>query len=239
MTAVTTRDDALAGALCVGLPLVNTVVAAHPWHRRHYVPANLAATAGLLALARALGYRPAELGLSRDALRDGARAGGMLAGALAAALGAALANPRTRPLLRDARIAELTLPEVAAHATVRIPLGTAVFEETAYRGVLLAALGRRLPPARAALVGSAAFGISHVRPAWEANRRNDRGTAAGEVLGTVAGTAAAGLLFCRLRTRTGSLAAPVTVHAAANSLALLAAAVVARWGSNRAGAGCV
>lgn len=231
--AVTERDadELLAGALCLGLPLVNTVVAALPWHREHYAAANLALTAGLLGAARTRGLDAGELGLSRAALPDGLRAGGAIAAALAAALGAGLASGRTRTLLHDARVAELTLPEVVTQAAVRIPVGTALFEETAYRGVLLAVLRRRLPGRRAALVGSAVFGLSHVRPALEANRLNGRGSPAAEVLGTVAATGLAGLGLAWLRERTGSLAAPLVVHAAANSLATVAAAAAARLGA--------
>ncbi len=231
----------MAGALVVGLPLFNTVVAAQPWHRRHYVAINLATTVGLLAAARACGLGADELGLSRESLRDGARVGTAVGAGLTALLAGALSAPRTRPLLRDARIAELTLPEVAAQAAVRVPVGTALFEETAYRGVLLAVLARLLAAPRPVLLDCAVFGISHVRPALEANRVNGRGSPAREVLGTVAGTGLAGLLLCRLRVRSGSLVAPLLVHATANSLATIAAAVAARVGTapNRPGPGSV
>ncbi|HSR25371.1 MAG TPA: CPBP family intramembrane glutamic endopeptidase [Candidatus Eisenbacteria bacterium] len=230
VTNVTTQGDdtLIAGALTLGLPLFNTVVAAQPWHGRHYVAINLAATAGLLGLARARGLSTDELGLSRSSLANGVRAGAGIAALLTAALGAALTTPRSRSLLHDARVAELTLPEVAAHAAIRIPVGTALFEETAYRGVLLAVLARQMPARRAVLVDSAAFGLSHVRPALEANRVNRRGTALREVLATVLGTAVVGVGLSRLRARTGSLVAPVIVHAAANSLATVAAAIAAR-----------
>lgn len=227
---MTTRgaENGVAGALTLGLPLFNTVVAAQPWHRRHYVAVNLAATAGLLGVARARGLSADELGLSRSTLAKGVRAGASIAALLTAVLGAALTTPRFRTVLRDARVAELTLPEVAARAVVRIPVGTALFEETAYRGVLLAVLARQMPAHRAVVVESTAFGLSHVRPALEANVVNRRGNPLREVLATVLGTAVVGVGFSRLRAMTGSLAAPVIVHAVANSLATVAAAAAAR-----------
>lgn len=230
ITSVTTHgaDNQLAGALTLGLPLFNTVMAAQPWYRRHYVAINLAATAGLLGLARARGLSADELGLSRSTLPRGVRAGVGIAALLTTALGAALTTPQCRTLLHDARVAELTLREVAAQAAIRIPIGTALFEETAYRGVLLAVLARQMPTHRAVLVDSTTFGLSHVRPALEANRMNRRGKPLREVLATVLGAAFVGVGFSQMRARTGSLAAPMIVHAAANSLAMVASAAATR-----------
>jgi membrane protease YdiL (CAAX protease family) len=138
--------------------------------------------------------------------------------------------PVLRPLLGDARVAGLGAGELAGQVLVRIPLGTVLWEEVAFRGVLLAALGR-LRSLRGATGASAVlFGLWHVRPALGALAAND--LAAGPLARTGAvvlaclGTAAAGVLFAELRLRSGSLLAPALLHLAMNCLGVLAAAAV-------------
>jgi len=50
------------------------------------------------------------------------------------------------------------------------------------------------------------------------------------VLGSVAVTFVAGLAFCWLRLRSGSLLAPIMAHVATNGLALIVAWFVVHWG---------
>ena len=57
-----------------------------------------------------------------------------------------LAVPDVRPLLHDGRVAGADGGAIAYQVLIRIPLGTVLWEETAFRGVLLAALLRVLPP---------------------------------------------------------------------------------------------
>ncbi len=195
-----------------------------------YVPVNLAAAAALVAGARGLGLSWHELGLERRTVPAGLRLGGVVALVVAAGLALALAVPALHALFDDARVAGAGWGLVAYRALVRIPLGTALLEEVAFRGVLLAAW-RRVAGTWPAVVGSSAvFGLWHVRPTLELLAANDvaQGTlAAGSVVtAAVALTAAAGVVFCWLRLRSGSLAAPLVAHAALNSLALVAAFVV-------------
>ena len=205
----------------------NLVVALLPagW----YVAANLAAAAVLLAAARGLGLSWRELGLAREHLAAGARWGGAALALVAAGYLLLLAVPATRPLLADARVAGLDAGAVAYRALVRIPLGTVLWEEVAFRGVLLAALARVLPLRSAVAASAAAFGVWHARPTAQALAVNGLvdgilDTALGVLLGC-AFTAAAGVLFAWLRLRSGSLVAPALFHVATNSLGLLAAAV--------------
>ena len=111
--------------------------------------------------------------------------------------------------------------------TVRIPAGTVLWEEAAFRGVLQASLRRVLPGPAAIAVTSAVFGLGHVRPTADALRINQLApggrAAAGPVAAAVAATAVAGLLLSGLRERSGSLAAPVLLHLSANCGAALAA----------------
>jgi membrane protease YdiL (CAAX protease family) len=209
----------------------NLVVTRLPGYPASYVAANLGAAAVLLAAARWAGLTWDELGLARRTLPAGLRWGGACAGAVAAGLAVAVAVPALRPLLTDARVEALDGGELAYQVLVRVPFGTVLWEEVAFRGVLFAALVRLVPLSWAAVASSAVFGIWHVRPTLAALEANDVvGGAAvpAAVLLACAGTAAAGILFTWLRVRSGSLLAPVLLHLATNSLGTVAAAAAIR-----------
>ena len=95
--------------------------------------------------------------------------------------------------------------------------------------MLQAALRRVLAEPAATAVGSAVFGLWHIRPTAEALAVNrlaaGRGARITAVTAVAAGTAGAGALLSRLRERSGSLAAPVLLHLAANCAAPLASAL--------------
>jgi Type II CAAX prenyl endopeptidase Rce1-like len=133
-----------------------------------------------------------------------------------------------------ARTADLGGRQLAYQALARIPVGTVAWEETAFRGVPQAALGRVLAEPAATAAASAVFGIWHIRPTAEALAVNqlaaDRGAQITAVTVTSAGTAAAGALLSLLRERSGSLAAPVLLHLAANGAALLASSLARTLG---------
>ena len=221
------RDAAFAATWSAALTAYNNLAGRQHWHRRWYPLANLGATGAALAAAAASGLTAADLGLGRGQLGAGLRCGAAPSGALATAWVILAGVPATRPALADQRITGLTWPEVAYQVTVRIPAGTVLWEEVAFRGVLQAALRRILPRPAAMAVTSGVFGLWHVRPTVEALRVNElaasRRAAAGPVAAAVAGTAAAGLLLSWLRERSGSLAAPVLLHLSANCGAALAA----------------
>jgi uncharacterized protein len=221
------RDAAFAATWSAALVAYNNLAGRQRWHQRWYPLANLAAAGAGLAAAAASGLTAADLGLGRERLGAGLRCGAAPSGALAAAWVTLTAVPATRPVLADQRITGLTWPQVAYQVTVRIPAGTVLWEEVAFRGVLQAALYRVLPRPAALAVTSGVFGLWHVRPTVEALRINQlaasRRAAVGSVAATVAGTAAAGLLLSWLRERSGSLAAPVLLHLSANCGAALAA----------------
>ena len=207
-------------------PMVNRVIPP-AW----YVPANLAVAAGLVAVARLAGATPTELGLRRDRARAGLRLGLMAAGFVAAGILVGLAIPGIRPFFADERLAGVSAAGLAYQAVVRIPLGTVVLEEVAFRGVLLGLFG----PGRAGVaISSALFGLWHILPTLDALAANDlAGSAAARtaaVVGAVALTGVEGVIFCALRLRSGSLVAPAVVHVATNSLGALAAGTVLHAG---------
>lgn len=142
----------------------------------------------------------------------------------------AAAVPATNGFLHDSR-AHITGGRLLYELGVSIVLLTAIPEELAFRGVLLGSALRLWGRWRASLVTSALFGLWHIAPTLHTMSDNHvfKGaavTVAGQVLlvlGAIAVTFAAGLVFCWLRLRSGSLIAPVMAHVATNGLALTVA----------------
>lgn len=195
-----------------------------------YVPINLLATIALLWLARAIRLTTGELGLQREGVPAGMKwgiAAGLVVGVVLV-LGAAI--PATRPLFDDARTSGIGIGLVAYRALIRIPLGTVLLEEVAFRSVLLAAWRRAASLPSAVIGSSVVFGLWHIRPAIDLLAANDIAADGPArvfaVLGAVAATFVAGIAFCWLRIKSGSLLAPVLAHTAANSLATVLAYLV-------------
>jgi membrane protease YdiL (CAAX protease family) len=224
------RDTGFAVASCAALLAYNGVIGGQPWHRRWYAAVNAGAAGAALAAAAASGLTAADLGLGRGTWRPG-RLGSGLPAATAAGWLVAGAVPATRPLLNDKRIASLDGRGLVYQVAFRIPVGTVLWEEIAFRGVLQAALRRVMPEPAAIAVTSGVFGVWHIRPTAAALRVNglagDRGQARARVAAGVAASAAAGVLFSWLRARSGSLAAPVLLHLATNCVGLMVAWTVA------------
>ncbi len=215
---VESADAVVAAATALALVVWNNLVAARGWHNRHYVSGNLTATAALLAVARLRGVRARELGLSWDRAAAGARLGAALSGVVMVGFAAAALSPNHRRWLRDARVAEMSGRTVAYQAAVQVPLGTVLWEETAFRGVLPALLQRVMALRRARAANSVLFGLWHVRPTLDALRLNSvpsgglHGWAA--VVGAVVAAALADIFLSGLQRTTGSLLAPALVHIA-------------------------
>ena len=227
------QDIRFAVAASAVLAAYNNVTGLNSGHERWYVRLNVGATGAALAAATLSGLTPADLGLGRGRWLPGRLGCGLAAGAGAAWLLIA-AVPATRPLLGDQRAAGLDGRDVAYQALIRIPVGTALWEETAFRGVLQAALRRVLSDTAAVAVTSGVFGIWHIRPTLQALHANglagDRRRAIVGVGTAVTATAASGVLLSWLRARSGRLADTVLLHAAVNSGGLLAAHAVASLG---------
>ena len=195
---------AATNAIAVVLVVVVHNLLTNLWAKdRWYVPANLA-TAGVLV---ALGGGVPVAGRPLD---------GIAAGSMILAAGGLLAvAPATRPLLSDRRMEGVDARGTAWRALVRIPLGTVVLEEVAFRGVL--------PTLLSPLASCALFGLWHVLPAGRTLETNGLPRSAAALLGAVAVTGLVGGVLWELRQATGGLLAPALVHAAANSGATVAA----------------
>lgn len=203
-----------------------------------YVVICVAATAVLLLIARWDGLTLADLGLDAAAVRRGLRWAPVLVGVVLLVLVLLLAVPAGREAFRDARAVDLSVGRLVWVTLVRVPFGTVLLEETAFRGVLWAMIRRRHGTAWATAVSSSLFGLWHLMPSRGINRSN---AAVASVFGdgpagvaptvalAIAATAVAGVVLCELRRRSGSLLAPMALHWAVNSLGYAFAWAAARW----------
>lgn len=201
--------------------------------RYEWVPVSLL-TGALVLIAWAAGATRADLGLGRADRRAGLRYGAAAAGIVLLALVLAAAIPATNGFLHDSR-AQISGGRLLYELAVPILLLTAVPEEFAFRGVLLGSALRLWGPWRASLITSVLFGLWHIAPTL--HTMSDNAAVAGAsaslagqvlvVLGSVAVTFLAGLVFCWLRLRSRSLIAPVMAHVATNGLALTVAWLIA------------
>jgi membrane protease YdiL (CAAX protease family) len=225
----------IAVAVTVVLLVVVNVVDVRVAHASLVVGPVCAAV--LLGLARLAGLSWQELGLGPGTWRRGMKWAGAIIGIVAVVLAAGAALPLTRDAFRDSRY-HLDLGQALLTAFVLIPIGTVLLEEVAFRGVLWGLLRRIGGTAMATGVSSALFGLWHILPSLGLATDNEAiGSAVGQgrsaqviaVLGTVAFTAASGVVFCELRRRSGSLLAPAGLHWAVNGLSVLASAAVWAW----------
>jgi uncharacterized protein len=189
-----------------------------------YVPWNLAVAGVVLLIGRQV-VTNAEAGFKR--WRRGLAWGLTIVALTTAVLLAAVAMPAFHDLYRDRRV-HGGLWTWFYQAVVRIPLGTAVLEETAFRGVLPAVFAKRFGLLRSCVLASSLFGLWHVLPALSLNKVNPTmtklfGTGAGGVTAAVVfavvGTLVAGLWLCWLRYRSGSVLTTMLAHVASNSVA--------------------
>jgi uncharacterized protein len=197
-------------------------------HGATYVSVNLAVGVVLGAIALwLLRSNPRELGIEGNSARVAARTGLATMVLVAPLFVLALFEPSAQ-LIADERVAGLSAAQVAFQALVRIPLGTALFEEFAFRGVLFGVFSRR-GFLFGAIGSSVPFGLWHIRPLVEVIDANAPGAHAALVgVLVVAGvvvTALAGLVFCWLRTKGSGILAPTVLHAGVNSLSLVASAI--------------
>ena len=216
---------ALAALAMYANVIVNEVLKP-PW----YVPFN----AGVLGIALVVAYRGGTtwtaMGMRADRVRRGIIIGGIIAVAIVALIAVAVAIPSARDAFKDQRIVEGSVGLSLYHALFRVPIGTAVYEEVLFRGIIFGMLARRASVLSAAVWSSVLFGIWHLLPAIDAIESNPIGDALGgswePVVAAVVSTFIAGILFVWIRLYAGSIVAPILVHVASNSMAILASTFV-------------
>lgn len=190
----------------------------------------LVAAAALLALGRGSGLSWAELGLTaKSAPRGLAWALGSLLVVVAVYL--VLVLTPLNVVLEDSRFDD-GWTHALLQAFVIVPLGTVLWEEIGFRGVLWAQIRRKASPGRATAASSLLFGLWHAAPALRFAETNQAAAEAvdgnwlviGTVAATIAVTTVAGILLCEVRRRSDSLLAPIGLHWAVNGVGVLAVA---------------
>lgn len=174
----------------------------------------------------------ADVGLSRAFLARGAVWALTAIALVAACYVVAAVLPLTRGLFADQRTANLTAGELVFRMCVKVPLGTVLLEEFAFRGVLYGLIRRDHGTVWATAVSSMLFGLWHILPSAYLATQKPALTAlfgrspTGAIVADAAAvifTALAGVLLCELRRRSSSLLAPIGLHWATNALGYLAA----------------
>ncbi len=188
-------------------------------------------TAALLLLLLFLaGGTWADAGLDRAGWARGARWAAALIGLVAAVYLAGALFPPTQELFSDRRTEGDSAGTVAFVVLVRLPLGTVLLEEIAFRGVLYGLLRKEWDVTVATAGSSLLFGLWHILPSLHLGENKPAlGSVFGQSvlgvvvveLGTVLFTGLAGVLLCELRRRSGSLLAPAGLHWATNALGIV------------------
>ncbi len=221
----------VVGALVTSVLVVVNLLT-NLWARKHYLLISLWATGVMLAIAWLAGLSWASLGLSLRGteLKSGLIWSAALGGIVLLGYLIAAALPWTRKGFQDARTADMGVGRVIYHSMLRIPIGTALMEEVAFRGVLLAAFTGTWGVIWGVTASSLLFGVWHVLPALEFHEASATTDRLGNswrgklttVLGQVVGTGVAGVGFCLVRIWSGSLLPSIALHASLNALGFAA-----------------
>ena len=209
--------------------IISNEVLADIWH----IPFQLGILGLALLVARRAGTTWTSMGLRPDRIRRGLIVGGTVIGVIAIgviiAVVAATFIPDLRDLFEREDIVNGSIGWVLFQALIRIPLATALYEEVLFRGIVFGMFARRYSPLVAAVVTSLLFGFWHILPTLEMSPIGDTGTYFGlatTVIGSVVGTAIAGLGFLLVRLYANSTYASVLAHIGTNSVAMLGALFV-------------
>lgn len=198
-----------------------------------YVPWNVLVTGVIVLLAVAVA--PDEM-MGFTAWKRGAAWGTVLAVLTLGLLLLAITMPVFNELYHDRRVASAT--DTWLYQTfLRIPFGTVLLEEVAFRGVLQGLFILRWGALRGSVAASLCFGLWHVLPALTLNEVNPVATRVfGSGVGgitvavvfAVVSTAVAGMWWSWIRLRSGSVLATMMAHVASNSGAYTIAWLVAK-----------
>jgi uncharacterized protein len=189
-----------------------------------YPVSGAVTAAALILLARIAGLAPAAVGLDRRYFRRAALTGLIGFAVILAGFGVAMAVPSLRTLLHDGRLGSPGFGQLLWLALVRIPAGTVLLEEIAFRGVLPALLGAGERWRWGPVLGAAGlFGLWHLLPslALEQNAAV-HASFGGLPLAVVAllamlAAAGAGVVLHWWRHTGRGLFAPMMIHFATNS----------------------
>ena len=129
--------------LTVAVLIVSNVVSNRLLPSWAYVPWNATVALLLIVLARRVDHLlRIDLGIAN--VGHGLKIGMLLMAAVLTVYLVSWAMPATHGLFKDRRVGERSQAAMLYEVFIRIPLGTVLLEEVAFRGVLLGQLGSRL-----------------------------------------------------------------------------------------------
>lgn len=212
----------------VWLAVTVVVLATYDVLRRLVIPdgahfvTNTAMIGVVAALAVGARATRRELGLERERVRSGLRLGGLVLAAVMMTV-VCVTAVSDDPLGLGAGRTDLS-SALLFQVFVEIPIATVVFEELAFRGLVVALLERICAPRAAVAWSALLFGLWHLGPAWPGADI----AGIGRAIGIVGATAIAGVVLHLLKRRSGSLVAPMIAHWATNGAALAIVWLMAR-----------
>jgi len=216
------RDPAPRSALLLSVLLVlygNLTSLFEAQRREEFLLySNLGLLSLLLLWARRAGFALAELGLVGAQARASALWGIALGLVLALPPVAfmALAPLVTGEPVQAGEINDLSGSDMAFRLAFRIPVGTALFEEVAFRGLLYASWLRATDLRRTVLGTGVVFALWHVVITFKSVMESEVVEAAPLIalgyLASLLGLFVGGAAFALLRWRTGGVAAPFFFH---------------------------
>lgn len=203
-----------------------------PWA---YVPWNFSVAVVLVLIAARGGAGPVAVGLGIRHWHRPVGIGLLLAAGTACLFGLVMVIPATREAFFDSRVAGSGVAGMLYQVFVRIPLGTVVLEEVAFRGVLPALMGAS-PAIRwrwgPVLGASFLFGLWHILPSLGIATGNQAVADAfggDQLLTTLLAIGAmvlAGILLCALARLGKGIKTTMLLHWATNALGFVAAWIV-------------
>jgi len=205
-----------------------------PWA---YIPWNFSMALLLRFVAHRAGAGPVAVGLGIRHWHRPVGVGLLLAASTALIFALGMLIPGIKQAFVDNRAASSSAWTMLYQVLIRIPLGTVVIEEVAFRGVLPALMGAS-PAIRwrwgPVLGASVLFGLWHILPSMGINTGNEavRGALGGNQLVTtllaVGAMTLAGVLMCALARLGKGIKTTMLLHWATNSLGFVTAWLVMR-----------
>lgn len=222
------------GAVVLTLIVVNLLH--NRYAKRHYMVVCFAATGFLLLVARLDGISWTAMGLGASTWYQGLIWSAIVFACVALFYAITASLPILRKGFADKRAVDQGWPSLLYESTIRIPFGTAVLEEVAFRGVLLAVVVAGWGWWPGVIVSSIVFGLWHILPSLDFHENHEAAEKLGDgfwgkavsVVGTVFGTAVAGVVFCLLLDFTGSLFPVIVLHASLNGIGMAVSWAIGR-----------
>jgi membrane protease YdiL (CAAX protease family) len=219
--------------LLITLILIYGVLLTKIIPRKAHISVNLFATLSIIGLGLLLGLSFKEMGLTLIGPTNFIFI--TLLVSVAIFLGTFLLSkiPFLKQFFLGESFATAKKRTIIYEAGFRIPFGTALVEETLFRGVLLGLLLQTHTTTQAVLIAAVVFGLWHIAPTTSTLEGNNAVQLAlkqsksrrfGSIAGVVLTTTIAGIFFGWLRVVTGTIITTWLIHWAINSSGAVVAA---------------